>query len=105
MKTHRIEIVAGGSIEPSTLGGVGAKEAVTIANLSGTGVSITYPDRGNPFSDVKDGTREDLADGAATAHTIASDFDPTRNYDLLVDLTNSEFLSSPKIRITGGGSS
>jgi hypothetical protein len=102
MIDHRIEIVTGGEIEPPILSGVSAGDPVTIANLSGTGVAITYPEGGNPFKEVEEGTTEDLADGAATTHTIAPDFDPARTYDLEVELEISDFLSSPRIRITGG---
>lgn len=102
MRSHRIEIVAGGAIKPPTLGGVGANDTIEIANASGSRVSIAYPVGGNPFSDIEDGTSETLADGSSAKHTTSTGFDPTKNYDLEVDLHKTDFLSSPKIRITGG---
>ncbi len=102
MVSHRIEITSGGGIDPPTLDGVNAYDQVTIANQSGTGVTVTYPAGANPFSDVPDGTSETLTGGAETMHTISGDFDPTATYDLLIDLEGNELEASPKIRITGG---
>ena len=103
MPDHRIEIIAGGEIDPPTLEGVDANDAVTLANQSGTGATVTYPAGANPFSDVPDGTSETLPDGGETTHMISADFDPSDAYELEVALEDSLVRASPRIRITGGG--
>jgi hypothetical protein len=103
MHDHRIEIISGGRIDPPTLEGVNANDAVTIANRSGTGVTVTYPAGANPFSDVEGDTSETLPDGGETKHTIFADFNPSATYNLVVALEDDPRETSPRIRITGGG--
>ena len=101
MTQNRITIVAGGGIDPPTLGGVSADETVTIANQSGALATITYLAETNPFSDIQGNESEPVADGAETVHTISSEFNPVRTYQLWLELEGHDLETSPKIRITG----